>query len=645
MAQAQVEFAGQQAAGRRVLVAEDSSITQDLLKLVLTQRGHQVDIANDGQEALHALRSSSYDVALLDFHLPKMDGLQVATQFLAGRQGLSRPLFVAITGDVEGLLKHPENCEHFDEVVPKPLNIDVVCGIVENGTETSGTGDAAQPNVVEMVKAAPAEPLPPARTAHAQREIIQRPATKRSAAERPVTQTPDTQTPDTQTPVSPSRETQKTVSPVRSAIEDLGYTFLRWPDDFDPMQQSARSLLATPQPGEADAILLCEAVRMEDLSELLQSHDLHLLPIIDLTGERSAGTDVSGVTLSYGETGKIRDVIEAFHDRRACIHDDLLQSDDFGDKLLGRMFTSGKDLIARYDGADTGFIAFNTIVDAATVGLEATKLTENGLLRPIFFDRLHECGHCGSARLNVREECPECHSANLSEEPYLHHFRCAYQGPESDFRSGDDLICPKCRRELSHFGRDYDKPGIMVSCATCGTSTSEPTVGFVCVDCAARSDGEAVRTRDVFSYALTEKAVGYLEAGEAFLGFTQKSLRFSDLPFDLVVALNEEARRYNQDQTSFALLNIAYENEREIDIEHGPRKFTQARDLFLENLRAALGPHSKVFRGRGYDYALINQSSPDDVRRDMTGILSQANAHIRLDIGASMTVFGPKDFG
>ena len=309
------------------------------------------------------------------------------------------------------------------------------------------------------------------------------------------------------------------------------------------------------------------------------------------------------------------------------------------------MFTSGKDLIARYDGADTGFIAYNTIVEAATVGHEATKLAENGLLRPIFFDRLHECGQCSSARLNVREECPECHSANLSEEPYLHHFRCAYQGPESDFRSGDDLICPKCRRELTHFGRDYDKPGIMVSCATCGTSTSEPTVGFVCVDCTARSDGETVRTRDIFSYALTEKAVGYLEAGESFLGFTQKSLRFADLPFDLVVALNEEARRFNQDQTSFALLNISYEKEREIDIEHGPRKFTQARDLFLENLRAALGPHSKVFRGRGYDYALMNQSSPDDVRRDMTGILSQANAHMRLDIGASMTVFGPKDFG
>ena len=79
------------------------------------------------------------------------------------------------------------------------------------------------------------------------------------------------------------------------------------------------------------------------------------------------------------------------------------------------MFTSGKDLIARYDGADTGFIAYNTIVEAATVGHEATKLAENGLLRPIFFDRLHECGQCSSARLNVREECPECHSANLSE--------------------------------------------------------------------------------------------------------------------------------------------------------------------------------------------------------------------------------------
>ena len=63
-------------AGRRVLVAEDSPTTHEILKLLLTQRGHHVDIAIDGEQALEALRQNHYDVALLDFHLPKMDGLR-----------------------------------------------------------------------------------------------------------------------------------------------------------------------------------------------------------------------------------------------------------------------------------------------------------------------------------------------------------------------------------------------------------------------------------------------------------------------------------------------------------------------------------------------------------------------------------------
>ncbi|WP_083239420.1 response regulator [Methyloceanibacter superfactus] len=109
--------------GRRVLLAEDSPITQDLLKLLLNQRGHQVDVAMDGEQALEALRRNTYDVALLDFHLPKMDGLQVAAAVRSQTDGRPLPRLIAITADVEGLLAHAEGCDNFDLVMPKPLDI------------------------------------------------------------------------------------------------------------------------------------------------------------------------------------------------------------------------------------------------------------------------------------------------------------------------------------------------------------------------------------------------------------------------------------------------------------------------------------------------------------------------------------------
>ena len=92
------------AAGRRVLVAEDSPTTHEILKLLLTQRGHHVDIATDGEQALEALRHNHYDVALLDFHLPKMDGLRVATTVRSELPVHARPRLIAITADLPGLL-------------------------------------------------------------------------------------------------------------------------------------------------------------------------------------------------------------------------------------------------------------------------------------------------------------------------------------------------------------------------------------------------------------------------------------------------------------------------------------------------------------------------------------------------------------
>ena len=84
---------------RRILVAEDSPTTHEILKMLLSQRGHHVDIATDGEQALEALRQNSYDVALLDFHLPRMDGLQVAKIFRREAGDRKIPKLIAITLD------------------------------------------------------------------------------------------------------------------------------------------------------------------------------------------------------------------------------------------------------------------------------------------------------------------------------------------------------------------------------------------------------------------------------------------------------------------------------------------------------------------------------------------------------------------
>jgi len=59
----------------RVLVVEDDTVNQQLMKAVLEPEGFRVDVANDGHEALEALARADYAVVLMDLLMPVMDGL------------------------------------------------------------------------------------------------------------------------------------------------------------------------------------------------------------------------------------------------------------------------------------------------------------------------------------------------------------------------------------------------------------------------------------------------------------------------------------------------------------------------------------------------------------------------------------------
>lgn len=576
--------------GRRVLVAEDSPITHDLLKLLLSQRGHQVDIATDGLKALECLRQNDYDVALLDLHLPAMDGLTVAATIRREAKGRRLPRFVAITGDVEGLLAHSHGCENMDHILPKPLDIYDVSSVVEEQAairDRQESEKAAPSPVIKIAEAAPRRP---------------------------------------------------------SALEGLGYEFIVWPDDLEPTHLSPRAVQASLGDPRFDGILIREHAATADLTAIWRRKALHVLPVIDLTGTLGHRADLDASKLTARDSGQLEQLISGFHSRRARLHRDLIMSDELEEQLIGRIYVSGTSLSAVRDPEQRSLVSYNTILPSRIVAHEAEGLCGHDLLRREFFDRFHICGRCDSARIYVREECSKCGSSDLVEEQYLHHFRCAYQGPESEFRRGDALICPKCRRELTHFGFDYDRPGTMIVCRHCQHAASDPAIGFVCLDCGSHTEAESCHTRDMYSYELTDQGIGLAEYGRSFLGGARKALRFAELPIELIVALNTAAKEFNDNRTPFALVTISYQNEREITAEHGARQFAQARDLFIDNLRAALAKTDTVVKGQSYDYALLLGRTPQDAEADFERLGQRAAANLRLDLGARFQAFGSEDF-
>jgi len=113
-----------QARSLRVLLAEDNLVNQRLATAILTREGHEVTLANNGQEALDAWAANSFDLVLMDVQMPEMDGLEASRQIRLREQdtGAHIPIIAmtahAMTGDRERCLE-----AGMDEYLSKPIRI------------------------------------------------------------------------------------------------------------------------------------------------------------------------------------------------------------------------------------------------------------------------------------------------------------------------------------------------------------------------------------------------------------------------------------------------------------------------------------------------------------------------------------------
>ena len=81
----------------KVLVVEDDRKVAGFIEQGLTEEGHVVDVAPDGDEATMLAHVYEYDVILLDVMLPKKNGFQVATELR--REGRNTPILMLTSRD------------------------------------------------------------------------------------------------------------------------------------------------------------------------------------------------------------------------------------------------------------------------------------------------------------------------------------------------------------------------------------------------------------------------------------------------------------------------------------------------------------------------------------------------------------------
>jgi CheY-like chemotaxis protein len=108
--------------GGRVLVADDNSISRDLLHQWLTRQGHEVEEATGGEEAIALVRKNDYDLILLDLVMPDKNGLEVLeTLKQEGRLGLVPVIMLSALDEIDSVARCIERGA--DDFVAKPFNM------------------------------------------------------------------------------------------------------------------------------------------------------------------------------------------------------------------------------------------------------------------------------------------------------------------------------------------------------------------------------------------------------------------------------------------------------------------------------------------------------------------------------------------
>lgn len=121
---------------KKVLIAEDSSVIQNLTKRILSVQNYKIFSAKNGLQVLSMLEKEDFDIILMDINMPQMDGMECAQKIraLADEKKASVPI-VAITGNAKNYSMEDFKSVGINEYLQKPLNFDTLVDTVKNLTD------------------------------------------------------------------------------------------------------------------------------------------------------------------------------------------------------------------------------------------------------------------------------------------------------------------------------------------------------------------------------------------------------------------------------------------------------------------------------------------------------------------------------
>ncbi|HED15885.1 MAG TPA: response regulator [Gammaproteobacteria bacterium] len=118
----------------KILVAEDNMTNQKVIERVLERAGHNVDLVNNGEEALDVLEQQRYDLIILDMQMPVMGGIQATKLYRFMHPDNIKTPIVILTANATTEAK--KECEEagVDSYLTKPIETRTLLDVIDKLT-------------------------------------------------------------------------------------------------------------------------------------------------------------------------------------------------------------------------------------------------------------------------------------------------------------------------------------------------------------------------------------------------------------------------------------------------------------------------------------------------------------------------------
>ena len=133
----------------------------------------------------------------------------------------------------------------------------------------------------------------------------------------------------------------------------------------------------------------------------------------------------------------------------------------------------------------------------------------------VLLDRIIVCPEC-EAIPTFRPGCEVCGSAWSQEQTLIHHYACAYVGPESEFHTASGLACPKCHLQNLVAGSDFEQTRGCLQCADCQTIFAEQKMIAHCLGCQHRFAAKDGLVQEIHGYQVERPSQAALISSHSF---------------------------------------------------------------------------------------------------------------------------------